>query len=252
MINFNLTPSSSSLRSVPELKFKRSRGFSLKKPSLNFHKSGSLTTRRSHDCIATPSTPSTPIAPVGRTSVDYPVSSYEDDVICISREHTFDSTSTDEASTDDLRTPSTSPYASSYASSSSSHHLPRELDEHALSPVDEALDECDPRRGSQLSMISNWVDNHLEELDLSYDEDGIYEIEIITTDDGFLSRRDSFILPPGETFKSCQNTPVVPTTPFSRLSRPLPSTPPRKPGFNLQSRRIRPLPPPPSPSWWPS
>ena len=248
MMGFSLTVPSSSLRSVSELKFKRSRGFSLKKPSLNFHKSGSFTTRRSHDYV-TRSTPSTPVAAV-RTSVDKPVSMYEDDVICISREHTFDSSYMDEASTDEPRTLSTSPYAFSYASSSSSHNLPRELDDHPLAPVDEALDECDPRRGSQLSMISNWVDNHLEELDLSYDEDGIYEIEIITTDDGFISRRDSFILPPGETFRSYQTAPVVvPTTSFSRLSRPLPSTPPSNSSFGSQSRRIRPLPPPPSPSW---
>jgi len=249
MIGFTLTPPNSSSRPVPELKFKRSaRGFSLKKPSLNFHKSGYLTARRSHDCLANSSTPSIPTAPV-RASVDNPRPSYDDEVICISREHTFGSSYMDETSTDELRTPLTSPYASSYSSSSSSYHLPRELDDHPLSPVDEASDECDPRRGSQLSMTSAWVDNHLQELDLSYDEDCIYEIEIVTTDDGFLSRRDSFILPPGETFKSCQNPPVVPTTQLSRLSRPLPCTPPANVSFNLQSRRIRPLPPPPSPSW---
>lgn len=248
MLGFNLTPSPSSYRVTSEFtSFKRStKAFSLKKPSLNFHKSGYLTARRSNDCLASTSThsiPSTPV-PVPRTG-----SPHNDDVICISREHTFDP---DSSSPDEPQPTSISPYATSSSSSSSStsssYHLPSELDDQMLTPIGEVSDEHDPRRGSQLSMLSSWMDNHLQELDLYYDEDGIYEIEIVTTGDCFLSRRDSFILPSGEALRSYQNPPVVPTKQLSRdsrLSRPLPCTP----LTNLQSRRVRPLPPPPYPSW---
>ncbi|KAF9649512.1 hypothetical protein BDM02DRAFT_3260356 [Thelephora ganbajun] len=251
MKGFNLTPSNSSLRAASEFNsFKRSaKGFSLKKASLTFHKSVNLTSRRSHDGFTPNSTPPAPSTPV-RASTRVPECPYGGDVICISREDSFDTSSADEISPDELRTLSGSSYASSYSSSSSSCHLPPEIDDQLLSPVDEALDEHDPRRGSQLSMVSSWVDHHLQELDLSYDEDGIYEIEIVTTADGFPLRRDSFILPPGETFQSYQrkrNLPVVPVKQPPRSSRPLPCTPPASPGPNSQSRRIRPLPPPPSP-----
>ena len=243
MMVFNLTPSNSPIKATTELgSLKRSaKAFSLKKPSLNFR--GATSPRRSHDSLSSNSAPSTASAPVNTTE-----SPFGDDVICISREGVFGSSSTDDVSPDEPQTPSASQYASS--SSSSSYHLPPETDDQSLSPVDEALGECDPRRKSQLSMTSSWVDHHLQELDLCYEEDGVYEIEFITNDDGFLSRKDSFILPPGETFQSYQqkrNLPDVPAQQFSRLGRPLPSTPPASPGFNLQSRRIRPLPPPPSP-----
>lgn len=250
MKGFKLTPSYSSLRAASEFSsFKRSaKGFSLKKPSLNFPKSTYLMLRRSHDGFASTSTPPVPPAPV-RASVHIPEPLYDDDVICISREYALDSPSADETPPDELQTPSTTrstPYASSYSSSSSSCHLPPEIDDHSPSLVDGALDEYDPRRGSQLSLISSWVGHHLQDLDLSYGEDRVYEIDIFTTTDDFPSRRDSFILPPGETFQLYQrkrNLPVVPAIQNSRLSRPLPCTP--RPGSQL--RPIRPLPPPPSP-----
>ena len=250
MKRFNLTPSNSSLRAASEFNsLKRSaKAFSLKKASLNFQKSINLTSRRSHDGLTSNSTHSGPPVPP-RAGADIPESPYGDDVICISREDTFDSSSVDGIPHDELPTPSTSPYASSYSSSSSStssYHLLPEIDGQLLSPVNEALDEYNPRRGSQLSMNSSWVDHHLQELDLSYAEDAIRDIEIVTTDDGFLSRKDSFILPPGETLRSyrrTRNLPIIPAKPFPRMSRPLPSTPPASPG--LESRRVRPLPPPP-------
>lgn len=255
MKGFNLTQSSSSLRAACEVNpLKRSaKGFSFKKASRHFHKSTSLTPRSSHDRFT--SNPPTP----ARASAQIPESPYGDEVICISREDTDDPSTVDEISPDQLQTPSNSPYASSYtsssfasSSSSSSCNLPPEIDDQSLNPADQALDGFDPRRESQLSMVSSWVDHHLQELDISYDQDGVYEIEIVATADGFLSRRDSFILPPGETFQSFhrkRNLPVVPSKQFSRLSRPLPSTPPSPGfnGFNLQPRPIRPLPPPPSP-----
>ena len=261
-MGFNLTPSTSSLRTAaPEFSsFKRSaKAFSFKKASLNFHKSAQLTPRSSHDRFAsskpansttTATTTTTNSAPA-RVGADTPEFPYGDDVICISREDGFDSSSVDEISPDELQTPSNSPYASSYSSysSSSSCHLQPEIEDQPLSPVDETMDEYDPRRESQVSMVSSWVDHHLQELDLSYNEQGIYEVEIFTTADGFPSRRDSFILPPGETFQSYQrkrNLPVVPLKQSSRLSRPLPSTPPASPGFNTQTKPVRPLPPPPS------
>jgi hypothetical protein len=252
-MGFNLTPSNSSLRAASEFpSFKRSaKGFSLKKASLTFHKSTYLTTRRSHDGIASTPMSVAPPAPF-RASADIPESPYVDDVICISREDTFDSASTVDISRDEIQTPSTSGYASS-SSSSSSYNLPPELDDQPLGPVDEVSDEFDPRRGSQLSMVSSWVDHHLQELDLSYDEDCVYKIEIVTTDDGLPARKDSFVLPPGETFQSYRrkrNLPIAPTKPASRLSRPLPCTPPASPGFNSQFGRVRPLPLPPSHSPW--
>ena len=247
MKGFNLTQSNASLRTTtPECRpFKRSaKAFRFKKASLNFHKSAQ---RYSHDRSTSDSTP--PASLRGGTPI--PQFTYSGDVICISREDVFDSSSADEISPDDLPTPSCSPYASSYsASSSSSCHLPPEVDDQPLDPVEEPVDEYDPRRGSELSVVSSWMDHHLEELDLAYDEGGVYEVEIVTTDDGFPSRRDSFILPPAEAFQSFhrkRNLPDVPAKQFARLSRPLPSTPPASPGPNPQSRPIRPLPPPPSP-----
>ena len=251
MKHFNLTPSNPSLRAASEFNsFKRSaKAFSLKKASLNFQKSVNLTSRRSHDGLTSSSTHPGPSVPA-KADTDIPESPYGDDVICISREDTFDSSSVDGIPHDELATPSISPYASSYSSSSStsSYHLLPEIDGQVLSPVNEAPGEYDPRRGSQLSMNSSWVDHHLRELDLSYAEDASHDIEIVTTDDGFLSRKDSFILPPGETLRSyrkTRNLPIIPAKPFPRMSRPLPSTPPASPGFDSQSRRIRPLPPPP-------
>lgn len=232
MMGFSLTPPNSSLKAPSECIKRSAKAFSLKKASLKLHKGAHLAPRRSRDC----STSSTP----AKTSTDIPESSCGDDVICISRGGVFDSSSGGETSPYELRTPSASIYTSS---SSSSYRLPPETDDQSLTPVDER----DPRRASQLSMISSWVDHHLQELDLSYDEDGMYEIEIVTTDDGVLSRRDSFILPPGETFQSYQqkrNPPAAPANQYSPFSRPLPSTP-ASPGFNSKSRRIRPLPPPP-------
>jgi hypothetical protein len=263
MKGFNLTPSNSSLRTAaPEFSssLKRSaKAFSFKKASLNFHKSANptLTPRSSHDrfarCKPTTATSTSTAGAPARVGADTPEFPYGDDVICISREDGFDF-SVDEISPDELQTPSNSPYASSYSSSSSSsYHLPPEIEDRSPSPVDETMDEYDPRRGSQLSMVSSWVGHHLEELDLSYNEQGVYEVEIVTTADGFPSRRDSFILPPGETFQSFQrkrNLPVVPQKHSSKLTRPLPSTPPSTPGVNPQTpqtRTIRPLPPPPSP-----
>ena len=253
MKGFNLTSSSTSLRAASEPNsFKLSaKGFSLKKASLNFHKSTYFTPRRSHDGFTSNSAPLISSAPA-RASTHIPESPYGGDVICISRESMFDSSNADKIFPDELQAPSTSPYASSSSSSSSSsYHLPPEIetDNHSLSPVDEALGECDPRRGSQLSVISSWVDHHLQELDVCCDEDGVYEIEIFTTGDNSLSRKDSFILPPNEAIQPYQqkrNLPDVPAKQFARLSRPLPCTPPASPGFNSQSRRIRPLPPPPS------
>ena len=248
-MDFSLTPPNTSLRTPSEFgSLKRSaKAFSLKKPSLSFHKGASLPRRRSRDDTTSNSTPSA----LDRTNKRILESPYGDDVICISREGISDSSSADEASPDELRTPTASTYASSYSSSSSStYHLHPGTNDRSLSPGDGVLDQRDPRRGSRLSMTSSWVDHHLQELDLSYDQDGVYEIELVTTDDGFLSRKDSFILPPGETFQSYQqnqNLPVVPAKQFYQLSRPLPCTPPTSPGFNSQSRRIRPLPPPPSP-----
>lgn len=250
MKGFNLPTSNSCPRTTPEPgSFKRSaKAFSFKKPSLNFHKNTQLPPRNSHDRPALKPTP----PPTARTDAQTPEFSHGDDVICISREDSFDISSIHEISHDELQTPSNSPYASSYSSlssssSSSSCHLPPEIEDRPPHPDE----EIDPRRGSQLSMVSSWVHHHLQELDLSYGEHGVYEIEIVTTADGFPSRRDSFILPPGETFQSFQrkrNLPVVPQKQLSRLSRPLPSTPP-SPGFvfNPQSRPVRPLPPPPSP-----
>ena len=252
MKGFNFTYPNCSHRtaSEPSSSFKRSaKVFSLKKASLHFHY---LAPRRSHDCFTSNSTS---LPPPVRASTHIQGFSYGEDVICISREDSFDSSSADDVSPDELRTPSASPYpfsssSSSTASSSSSYHLPPEIDDQSLSPIDETLDEFDPRRSSQLSIVSSWVDHHLQELDLSYNEDGVYEIQIVTTNDGFPLRRDSFILPPGETFQSYRqkrNLPVVPAKRISRLSRPLPCTPPESPGFTPQSKRIRPLPPPPSP-----
>ena len=249
MMGFSLTPPNSTIRAASEFgSFKRTaKSFSLKKATLNF-KSSYPTIRRSHDDSSSSSTRSAPSTPVRAHTLD---SSYGDDVICISREDSFDSSNTNETSPDDLQTPSASPYASSFSSSSSSsYHLPPGIDDQMLSPVNEASDEYDPRRGSELSMVSSWVDRHLQELDISYEEDDVYEIEIVTTEDGFLSRRDSLTLPPRETFQSCQNTPVAPTTPRSRLNRPLPCTPLTNTSLNSQSKRVRPLPPPPSPPAW--
>jgi hypothetical protein len=251
MKGFNLRPSNSSLRTASEFSsFKRSaKAFSFKKASLGFHKYANRTPRRSYDGVTSSSTPSSvPSTPL-RASTDVPKSPRWDEVICISREGTFDSSSADEISPDELRTPSVSQYASS--SSSSSYHLPTETDDQSLRQVDdEVLDECDLRRGSRLSMVSSWVGHHLQELDISYDEDEVCEIEIVTTDDGFLSRKDSLVLPPGEAHRSYRrkrNLPIAPTKQISRLSRPLPCTP-ATPGFGSQSRRIRPLPPAPLPS----
>ena len=246
MKGFNLTPSTSSLRAASELSsLKRSaKGFKKQCLNLNFHKNPILTPRRSHEDFSRTSTPLPPPTPASAHIPEFP---YGDEVICISRKNTFDS---DEISPRVAGSPSTSPYAPSYSSSSSSassYHLPPELDDPLPSPVD----EYNPRRGSELSMVSSWVNDHLQELDLSYDEDGVYEIEIVITEDGFPSRRDSFILPPRETFQSYRrnrNLPVVPAKQTSRLSRPLPCTPPASPCSNTQSRRFRPLPPPPSPS----
>lgn len=249
MRGFNLAQSTnSSQRTTSEFSpFKRSaKAFKFKKASLNINKSA----RCPYERCASNSAPSSSV----RERTPIPEFTHGDDVICISREDGFDSSSVDEISPDDLPTPSNSPYASSYStSSSSSWHLSPEIDEEPLDPMDETLDEYDPRRGSGLSVVSSWMDHHLQELDLVYDEGGeggVYELEIVTTPDGFPSRRDSFILPPGETFQSFhrkRNLPVVPAKQFSRLSRPLPSTPPASLGFNPQSRPIRPLPPPPSP-----
>ena len=238
MKGFNLTPSNASLRAAAceFSSLKRSAKVSLRKASLNFK---TLSPRRSHDGLASSPKSPAPPAPV-RASTAIP---YDDEVICISREDTSDSSSVVDISPDELESPSGSPYASSCSSSSSSScELPPEID-------DQSLGEYDPRRGSQLSVVSSWVDDHLQELDISYREGGVYEIGIVTPDEGFHSRRDSFILPPYETFQSYhqkRNLPVVPPKYSSPLSRPLPLAPPPSPGFGPQSRRIRPLPPPPS------
>jgi hypothetical protein len=236
---FNLTPSNASLRAAAceFSSLKRSAKVSLRKASLNF-KTARLAPRRSHDGLTSDSKSPAPPAPV-RASTD----TYRGEVICISRESTFDSSSVVDISPDELESPSGSPYASSCSSSSSSScELPPEID-------DRSLGEYDPRRGSQLSVVSSWVDDHLQELDISYREGGVYGIGIVTPDDGFHSRRDSFILPPYETFQSYhgkRNLPVVPPKYSSPLSRPLPLAPPPSPGSGPQSRHIRPLPPPPS------
>ena len=252
MMGFSLTPPNSSFRAASEFgSLKRSaKSFSLKKATLTFHKP---TTRRSHDGSTSSSTRSAPSTPTRAHTLESP---YGDDVICISREDNSDPSNADEASNagevspDDLQTPSASPYASSYSSSSSSYYLSPQLDDQVLSPVNEDSDESNPRRGSQISMVSSWVDHHLQELDISYDEDAIYEIEIVTTDDGFPSRRDSLTLPPHEIIQPCQNPPVVPAPPRFRHNRPLPCTPLTNTNLSSQSRRVRPLPPPPpSPPW---
>ena len=249
MRGFNLTQSTSSLRTTSEFSsLKRSaKAFKFRKASLS-SKSVCLKPPCLHDSSTSNSTPS--VSSTARTPT--PEFTDGDDVICISREDAFDSSSADEISPDELQTPSSSPYASSYSTtSSSSCNLPPEIeDQPSLGPVDEPLNEYDPRRGSELSVVSSWMDHHLQELDLDYGESGVYEVEIVTTADGFTSRRDSFILPPGESFQAFhrkRTLPVVPAKQFARLSRPLPSTPPPSLGFSHQSRPIRPLPPPPSP-----
>ena len=223
--------------------FKRSaKAFKFKKASLNIYKSAHPTPRCPEPRSASTSTPSPSVR------ADTPAAEFTngDDVICISREvDASDSSSVDEISPDELQTPSSSPYASSYSTtSSSSCHLPPEIDDRPVGPTS---DEYDPRRASGLSMVSSWIDHHLQELDLAYSEDGVYEVEIVTTPDGFPSRRDSFILPPGETFQSFHRKRTLPVVPPKQLSRPLPSTPPTSTNPNPQSRPIRPLPPPPSP-----
>lgn len=242
MRGFNLTQSNNSLRTTSEFNTLRrsAKAFKFKKASLK--------PRCPYERSVSNPTPPASV----RTSEPTPEFTYGGDVICISREDVSDSSSADEISPDELQTPSNSPYASSYsASSSSSCHLPPDIDDDQPSdPVDDALNEYDSRRGSELSVVSSWMDHHLQELDLAYSEGGVYEVEIVTTPDGFPSRRDSFILPPGETFQSFhrkRNLPVVPAKQFARLSRPLPSTPLARPDSILQSRPIRPLPPPPSP-----
>lgn len=250
MKGFNLTHSNHySLRTAAEFNsLKRSaKSFSFKKKAcLNFPK----TPRHSHDHPASSPAPSPPQVRARANTIEF---LRGDDVICISREDSFDSRSRAESSPSQLQTPSHSPYPSIYSSpsSSSSSHFPTEIEDREPStPVDDEIpDGYDPRRGSQLSIISSWVDHHLQELDLSYCEDGVYEIEIVTTPDDQLSRRDSFILPPGETFQSLEqkrNLPIVPPKQLSRMSRPLPSAPVTT-GFQTSSRPIRPLPPPPSP-----
>lgn len=242
MKGFNLTPSNASLRAAAceFSSLKRSAKVSLRKASFNF-KTAHLSPRRSHDGLtSSPKSPAPP-APV-RASADIP---HNDEVICISRESTFDSSSVVDISpdVDELATPCGSPYASSCSSASSySCDLPPEID-------DRSLGAYDPRRGSQLSVVSSWVDDHLQELNISYREGGVYGIGIVTSEDGFHSRRDSFILPPYETFQSYhqkRNLPVVPPKYSPTLSRPLPIAPPPSPGSGPQSRQIRPLPPPPS------
>ena len=248
MKGFNLTPSNASLRAACEFSsFKRSAKVSLKKASLNFQKTTHLLPRRSHDGLTSRPKRPAPLV-LARASTDV---LRDDEVICISHEGTFNPSSVVDISADELQTPSGSQYASSCSSSSSSssYELPPEIDDRSLSPADEILGEYDPRRGSQLSVVSSWVDNHLQELDISYREGGVYGIEIVTPDDGFYSRRDSFILPPYETFQSYhrkRNLPVVPPKYSSPLSRPLPLTPPASLGLSPRSGHIRPLPPPPS------
>ena len=243
MMGFSFSPPSSSLRAASELSpLKRSaKCFTLKKP---FHKSSHLTPRRSHD---DPTSATISSAPSTSVRAQIPECPYGGDVICISREDTTDSSSADEISPEEFQTPSTSPYPSS-CSSSSSYGLPHELEDQVLGTANGVADECDPRRRSRLSMVSSWVDHHLQELNLSYNEDATYEIEIVTIGDDIPSRRDSFTLPPHETLQSYQNLSAAPRMPSSRLSRPLPSTPPTNPGLGSQSKRIRPLPPPPL-SW---